>query len=215
MATLHASFVSRANLAGAPYNTFWAADGAAFTRFTSSYTMASVEAPGSPFWYYPTSPATDLSKWIWHDMAPPTDFSMGAIYQYELVDLAVFGTAVGAGATVDALVYVMADNAFSIDVQFRRSATTTTTTPIFTLSDNPLPIATPQPATPPFGWQNVYVYDLRDVFAGAAIGGQDIDIDFRGRVSNYIPPNPIFPASNTAGTFFRVDVFSHSTITPG
>ncbi|KJS17086.1 MAG: hypothetical protein VR69_06070 [Peptococcaceae bacterium BRH_c4b] len=208
MATLHASYVSRSNLAGAPYNTFWAADGTAFTRFTSTYTMASVEAPGSPFWYYPSSPATDLSKWIWHDLAPLTDFTLGAIYQNELVDFAVFGTPVALGATVDALVYVMADNAFSIDVQFRRSATTTTTTPVLTLSDNPLPIGTPQPASFPFGWQNVYVFDLRNVFGGAAIGGQDIDIDFRGRVSNYAPA-PGAAASNTAGIFFRVDVFSN------
>jgi len=73
------------------------------------------------------------------------------ILQFELVDPAVFNTTLVAGATVDAVVYVMADNAFNVEVQFRRSVTTATLTQIFTLSDNPLPINSPVPLSQPFG----------------------------------------------------------------
>jgi len=47
------------------------------------------------------------------------------------------------------------------------------------------------------------------VFNGAALTGQDIDIDFRGKVSNYAP-GAAAAAANTAGLMFRVDVLSQT-----
>jgi hypothetical protein len=207
MALVHTDYVSRPNVVGGAYNTFWAADGTAFTRFASNYTTVSAAATPSPLWPVPSAPAVDLAQFIWRASPPATDFSAGVTLQFELVDLAVFGTTLGVGATVDAVVYVMADNAFNIEMQFRGNTTTSTLTQIFTLSDNPLPINTPVQASQPFGWQNVYAYFLPDVFNGAAIDGQDIDIDIRGKVSNYAP-GAVPPAANTAGLMFRVDVLS-------
>lgn len=207
MALVHTDYVSRPNVPGGAYNTFWAPDGTAFTRFAFNYATLSAAATPSPLWPVPAAPAVDLAQFIWRASPPATDFSAGVILQFELVDLAVFGTTLGLGATVDAVVYVMADNAFNIELQFRRSVTTATLTPIFTLSDNPLPVNTPVQASQPFGWQNVYAYYLQDVFNGAILTGEDIDIDFRGKASNYAP-GAVPPAANTAGIMFRVDVLS-------
>ncbi|KJS17084.1 MAG: hypothetical protein VR69_01965 [Peptococcaceae bacterium BRH_c4b] len=207
MALVHTDYVSRPNVVGGAYNTFWAPDGTAFTRFASTYTTLSAPATPSPLWPAPAAPAADLAQFIWRASPPATDFSAGVILQFELVDPVVFNTTLGIGATVDAVVYVMADNAFNIEVQFRRSVTTATLTQIFTLSDNPLPINTPVPFSQPFGWQNVYIYYLTDVFNGAVLTGEDIDIDFRGKVSNYAP-GAAAAATNTAGIMLRMDVLS-------
>ena len=102
MPLLHSTFVSRPDLVGGSYNTFWAPEGTAFTRFMSNYMTTSAAAPASPLWPVPASPNDDLSQWIWRANAPATDFSAGVTLQFELVAPDIFqGFALGGQPTAD------------------------------------------------------------------------------------------------------------------